>query len=264
MLKNIWIISKDILRSGMRLRLMYGLLLIAFIFLLMSNIPFLLKDTEVFKDQSPLKNALQIGFVFIHFFSILIAIAVSISILKDYLIPERLILLFSKPITHKEFFLGMLLGMNIMVFLNWIFLVFSLWISIFFHTAKLNLFIFSGFFPAFLIEIICVGLVIFFYRILPNFLSGLLCFLIILAGFGGSLEDITEIMPGYLGEVFSWTAKLLPKINSLWGISMKLLDIFPVRVNITSIVLHTLLFISGIFLIDIFLYRRIGEVFSRK
>ncbi len=258
-IKSIYLIARDTVNIAIREKWMYGLLILGILFMMMANLPFTMSELEVFRDRSPTANALQVGLGFINIFTILIAIFFSLGTLQNYLAAERLILMLSKPIKRYELLLGIIIGVIFILLLNWFILTAQLWLVIFLNTKNPNVFIFSGLAPNILVAVVCASLVIFFYNIVPNFLSGILAFFILLASFGASVsaEPFKGVNPAVLAKLLKVSLLFLPKINSLWGIAMNTLGIFKIQVNSLLVIAHTLLFIVILNVISLIRFNRI-------
>ncbi|HQP91737.1 MAG TPA: hypothetical protein PLU24_03590, partial [Candidatus Omnitrophota bacterium] len=187
MIKNlrfIALISRDVAWAALRERMMYGFLLLAFLFILMANVPFSINDPKVFQGQAPAVSAVQIGFVSINIFTILITVFVSISTLQNYLSRQRLVLLLSKPVKRWHIIEGVILGLFEMVFLNWFLMTSGIWLVILSQTRTLGLYVWSGMSITALMSLLYVSLVVFFYMLIPNAVAGVLTVFMLIAGFG--------------------------------------------------------------------------------
>src|SRR3990172_8479906 len=89
-LRLVLVVSRDVYRSALKERMMYGFLLLALLFILMANIPFMVDDPRIFQGELPAVAAVQIGFVSLNIFTILIGVFVSLSTLQNFLAKERL------------------------------------------------------------------------------------------------------------------------------------------------------------------------------
>jgi ABC-type transport system involved in multi-copper enzyme maturation permease subunit len=157
-LKIVLLVSRDVCRAAIKERMMYGFLLLAFLFILMANVPFVFDDPKIFGGQSPAVSALQIGFMTINVFTILIAIFVSVNTLQIFLSKESLVLLLSKPVRRWQIFQGIVLGLFEMVFLNWFLMTMGLWCVIVSQTRMLALPIWSGMSVTVLMALLYVSL----------------------------------------------------------------------------------------------------------
>lgn len=256
MVKRVYLISKDIFLFCLNEKWLYGFLILALLFVSIVNIPFWLKDLEPFKEMPPEKNALQVGLFFINVFLVLISVFLSVIGLSHFLSSERISLILSKPVRRSEYILGIISGLYFVLLLNWFILVSTLFFILFLHTKYMDLSIYLGMLPSVLLSFICIGLVIFFYTIIPNFLSGILSLFVLLSGFGLTLEDIKKSEHLFLGRLIRLGAIFLPKVNSLFGISFDMLEIFEVRVNKLSTILHTVIFIFVLNLISVYRFKR--------
>jgi ABC-type transport system involved in multi-copper enzyme maturation permease subunit len=242
-LKIVLLVSRDVCRAAIKERMMYGFLLLAFLFILMANVPFVIDDPKVFSGQTPAVSALQIGFMTINIFTILIAIFVSVNTLQVFLSKESLVLLLSKPVRRWQIFQGVVLGLFEMVFLNWFLMTMSLWCVIVSQTRVLALPIWSGMSVTVLMALLYVSLVVFFYTLIPNAVAGVLTILLVIAGFGVPLARETfgrMTQTGWVGSFLEFGLNVLPQINGLWGASMKTLDLFALQINTAPIYWQTL------------------------
>ncbi len=236
------LISRDVARAALRERMMYGFLLLAFLFILMANVPFSVDDPKVFQGQSPVVSALQIGFVSINIFTILITVFVSISTLQNYLSRQRLVLLLSKPVKRWHIIEGVILGLFEIVFLNWFLMTSGIWLVIISQTRSLELYVWSGMSVTLLMSLLYVSLVVFFYMLIPNAVAGVLTIFLLIAGFGVPFarELFTDSSRNtFISKVMSMALETLPKINELWGISMARLGLFSLEVSIFAVIAQT-------------------------
>ena len=60
-LRLIRIISKDVFRAASKERLMYGFLVLSLLFVLLSNMPFIINDPELFAGMTPKIASLKIA-----------------------------------------------------------------------------------------------------------------------------------------------------------------------------------------------------------
>ncbi|MFH1622787.1 MAG: hypothetical protein ABIA97_06710, partial [Candidatus Omnitrophota bacterium] len=98
---------------------------------------------------------------------------------------------------------------------------------------------------------------IFFYTIIPNAISGILTFFIIIAGFGVSLsKEYFATLSKTLFLLVKLGLEIVPKINLLFGVSMNVLGIFKYRMNYFPIFLHTFIFILALHIISCFKFNR--------
>lgn len=241
-IKIVFLIARDVCRAAIKERMMYGFLLLAFLFILLANVPFVIDDAKVFGGQAPAVSALQIGFMAINIFTILIAIFVSVNTLQNFLSKESLVLLLSKPVRRWQILQGVVLGLFEMVFLNWFLMTMGLWCVIVSQTRMLALPIWSGMSVTVLMALLYVSLVVFFYTLIPNAVSGVLTILMVIAGFGIPLARETfgrATEAGWVGSFLNFGLNVLPQINALWGVSMKTLDLFQIEVHAAPIVCQT-------------------------
>lgn len=233
-LKIVLLVSRDVCRAAIKERMMYGFLLLALLFILLANVPFVVDDPKVFGNQAPAVSALQIGFMAINIFTILIAIFVSVNTLQNFLNKESLVLLLSKPVKRWQIFQGVVLGLFEMVFLNWFLMTMGLWCVIVSQTRMLALPIWSGMSVTVLMALVYVSFVVFFYTLIPNAVAGVLTILMVIAGFGLPLARETfgrMSEAGWIGSFLQFGLNALPQINGLWGVSMKILDLFQLDIN---------------------------------
>jgi ABC-type transport system involved in multi-copper enzyme maturation permease subunit len=256
-LRLIRAISKDVFRSASKERLMYGFLILSILFVLLSNMPFFINDPELFEGLPPKISSLQIGFMGINMFLMLISVFIGLNVLQEMFSEHSLSLLLSKPIKRWHIVEGVFFGLFKILFLNWLIMVSSLWIIIYCHTKELNANIITGMGVSMILVMIYVSLVIFFYTLIPNAISGILTFFIIIAGFGVSLsrEYFTSLSP-----LFSFLVKIgleiVPKINLLFGVSMNVLGVFSLKINYAPIFLHTVIFLLVLHLFSCFKFSR--------
>lgn len=243
-LRIIRIISRDIFRVASKERLMHGFLVLSILFVLLSNMPFFINDTELFEGMPPKIASIQIGFMGINMFLMLISVFISLNVLQDTLSEHNLSILLSKPIKRWHIIEGVFFGLFKVLFLNWLIMVLSLWIIIYFHTQEFNINILPGMGISLILVMIYISLVIFFYTLIPNAISAILTFFIIIAGFGVSLsKEYFESVSKFLFFMAKLGLELVPKINLLFGISMNVLGIFKLRISYYPIFLHTIIFL---------------------
>lgn len=261
-LKNIrlvLLVSNEVARSAFKERMMYGFLLLALLFILMANVPFMTQAAQVFEDQSPEVAAVQIGFVAINIFTILIAVFVSVNTLQNFLDRERLILFLSKPLKRWQILEGLILGLFKMVFLNWFLMTAGIWLVLVSQTKTLCFYIWPGMGVTILMALLYVTLIVFFYCLIPNATAGVLAVLIMIAGFGVSLARdvfLSSSYPYLVKKAFLLSLSILPKINSLWGLSMSELKFFVLSINAAPLLLHTAFLILVLNFACIWRFRR--------
>lgn len=239
-LRLIRIISKDIFRSASKEKLMYGFLILSILFVLLSNMPFFINDPELFEGMPPKIASLQIGFMGINMFLMLMSIFIGLNVLQDVCSEHNLSVLLSKPIKRWHVIEGVFFGLFKVLFSNWLVMVASLWAIIYLHTGDFSINIFLGMGVSLVLVMIYISLVIFFYTLIPNAISGILTFLILIAGFGVSLsKEYFASMSNYLFFLAQLGVEIVPKINLLFGVSMNVLGIFQLRINYLPIFLHT-------------------------
>ena len=249
--KKIYLIALDVFRSSTSDRLMYGLLILALLFIATANVPFVNKGVMEFQD--PVVSAKQLGFSAINIFILLISIFVSLGTLQSFLNKDRLILILSKPVKRWQFFLGIIFGLVFIMLINLIVMTLGLWLIIFLQTRELNLNIFGGMMIMFPVAVIYISLVCFFYTFLPNALSGILAFIFVIAGFGSS--DITNLIEKSFSGLPKIGVKIglliLPKINGLWALSLKMMKTLSLDINPAKILSHTIILIFCLNLVSI-------------
>lgn len=246
-LGKVIVISRDVCRAALRERMMYGFLLLAFLFILMANVPFAVGDPKVFSGQPPAVAALQIGFVSINIFTILITVFVSLSTLQNYLSRQRLVLLLSKPLHRWQIIEGVILGLFEMVFLNWFLMTAGIWLVILSQTRDLGLYVWSGMSVTALLSLLYVTLVVFFYILIPNAVAGVLTIFILIAGFGVPMaRDLfgSGSYHPFVAALLAAGLEALPKINDLWGISMVQLGLFRLKVPTLLVIAQTFALIA--------------------
>lgn len=253
------VVSRDVYRAALRERMMYGFLLLAFLFVLMANVPFFVDDPHILQDQTPEMAAVQIGFVSVNIFTILIAIFVSMNTLQNYLSRERLFLLLSKPLKRWHILGGVTLGLFEMAFMNWFLLTCGIWLVIVSQTREAALYLWPGFAVTALMALVYVSLVIFFFLLIPNAMSGILSILIIIAGFGSPFAQQAFAAGEYsffMKKALLFGLNLLPQINDLWGVSMQYLGLFDLKVKPAPILFHAVILICALGLINLKKFRR--------
>ncbi|OIO36447.1 MAG: hypothetical protein AUJ74_02430 [Candidatus Omnitrophica bacterium CG1_02_44_16] len=258
-LRLVLVISRDVCRAALKERVMYGFLLIAFLFILMANVPFVVKDPKVFGPQRPEASALQIGFMSINVFTILISIFVSLNTLQSFFSRERLGLLLSKPVRRVLILEGAILGLFEMVFLNWFLMTAGVWLVIFSQTREWGFYIWTGMSVTALMALLYVALVVFFYCIIPNTMAGIMAVLLIIAGFGVPMarQAISlTLPPGFVSSSLAFGLDCIPQINSLWGVSMQYLKFFNLNISATPIIFQTLAVIFVLNIISVLRFRR--------
>ena len=262
-LRLVLVISRDVCRAALKERMMYGFLLLALLFILMANVPFVVKDPKVFGPQRPELSALQIGFVSINVFTILIAIFVSLNTLQSFFSWERLGLLLSKPVRRVLILEGVILGLFEMVFLNWFLMTAGVWLVIFSQTREWGFYIWTGMSVTALMALLYVTLVVFFYCIIPNTMAGIMAVLLIIAGFGVPMarQAFSSTLPsGFVSSSLAFGLNCIPQINSLWGISMQQLRFFNLDISAVPIVSQTLVVIFVLNIISVFRFRRFCQL----
>ncbi|MFH1691999.1 MAG: hypothetical protein ABIC68_05480 [Candidatus Omnitrophota bacterium] len=257
------LISNEVARSALKEKMMYGFLLLALLFILMANVPFMVEEANVFEGQSPEVAAVQIGFVAINIFTILIAVFVSVNTLQNFLDRERLVLFLAKPVKRWQILEGIILGLFKMIFLNWFLMTAGVWLVVVSQTKALAFYIWPGMSITALMSLLYVTLIVFFYCIMPNAASGVLAVLVMIAGFGSSLAKelfLKASYPYFIKASFLLTLNLLPKINDLWGISMNELKLFVLDIAVFPVLLHTILLIAILNLACVWRFRRFCQL----
>ncbi|MDD5355339.1 MAG: hypothetical protein PHY56_02225 [Candidatus Omnitrophica bacterium] len=182
------IISKDVFRQASRERLMYGFLILSLLFVLLANVPFFIDDPNLFEGMPAKIASIQIGFMGINVFLMLTSVFIGLNVLQDVFSEHNLSILLSKPIKRWQVLEGVLFGLFKVLFLNWLIMVSSLWMIIYFHTQQFSPDIWLGMGISLILVMIYLSTLIFFYTIIPNAISGILTIFIIIAGFGVSLS----------------------------------------------------------------------------
>lgn len=243
-LRLIRIISQDVFRAASKERLMYGFLILSLLFVLLSNMPFLINDPRLFEGMPPKIASIQIGFMGISIFLMLTSVFIGLNVLQDILCEHNLALLLSKPLKRWHILEGLFFGLFKIVFLNWLIMVSSFWLIIYFHTHQFHPNILTGMGVSLILVMIYISLIIFFYTLIPNAISGIFTFFIIIAGFGVSLsKEFFSPLSNYWFMLAKFGIEIVPKINLLMGVSMDILGIFNLRINYFPIFLHTIIFL---------------------
>lgn len=242
-MKKVLLIAYDVLKIAWHEKWLWGLLILSLLFLAMVNTVFLIKQ-PILKDLSDIDAAKQIGMMFINLFCMIIAILISLGILREYLREEKLLLFFSKPLSARQLFWGILSGLSLIIFCVWFLMVLFLDATIFIHKHYLPPEIIAGLLPALVIGFICISLALFFYNFYPNGMSSLFSFLIIIASFGVSFSSgVDSPIQGIWRKIIYWESFLIPKINQLIGLGMCWLGVFDIKINPAGVITHSLLFL---------------------
>ena len=249
------IISRDVFRAASKERLMYGFLILSVLFILLANMPFM--RPELFEEDSALTASLQIGFMGINIFLLLTSVFIGVNVLQDVCDVNNLSLLLSKPIKRWHILEGTYFGLFKIVFFNWLIMVSSLFMIVNFHTLEVNTFIWLGMSISLLLILIYVALVVFFYTLIPNAMSGIMTIFIIIAGFGVSItqDHLTAFAP-CIKFFAAIGVEMVPKINLLFGISMNILGIFDLPIDAFPVVCHSFVFLVVVHGISYFKFRR--------
>ncbi len=258
-IKIIYLIAQNVFKASLRDRVMYGLLFLSLLFGSMAHLPFIMKELEGFKGETPFIMAVEIGFVFIVIFMFLIVVFVSFGILQSQLEPGKMLLILSKPISRGEVLLGINLGLVEILFLNWLVITGGLWLTTFIHTRQLNLNIFLGMGVIFLMAVLFLSLVITIYTFIPSGLSGLLAFLVFLGSFGvANAASLTRWIDYPL--LLNYTKiiiKCFPRVVPLLAVSMKTLGMISIELNFVVPIVHTLISIILFNLVAFLKFNRI-------
>ncbi len=258
-IRLVFLISNEVARSALKEKMMYGFLLLALLFILMANVPFMAQEANVFEGQAPEVAAVQIGFVAINIFTILIAVFVSVNTLQNFLDREHLVLFLSKPVKRWQILEGVIFGLLKMIFLNWFLMTAGIWLVLVSQTKTLCFYVWPGMAVTLLMALLYVTLIVFFYCLIPNAASGVLAVLVMIAGFGASLAKdvfLSSSYPPFIKKIFLLTLDALPKINGLWGISMSQLKLFALDVPIAFLLAHTILLAFVLNLACVWRFRR--------
>jgi hypothetical protein len=262
-LRPIVLIARDVCRAATQEKMMYGFLLLALLFILMANVPFMVDDPKVFQNQPAAVSAVQIGFVSINIFTLLISVFISLSTLQNFLAKERLVLLLSKPVKRWQILEGVVLGLFEMVFMNWCLMTLGVWLVIVSQTRVLGFTVWAGMSVTALLGFLYVTLVVFFYCLIPNMMAGILAVLLIIAGFGATMAQdlfVGGTYPSLLKNAFLVGVNLLPKINELWGISMQTLGLFTLDIRAFPFFCHTLALCLALNLASVLKFRRFYQL----
>lgn len=258
-LRGVVLISRDVCRAALRERMMYGFLLMAFLFILMANVPFAVNDPKAFDGQSPVVSAVQIGFVAINIFMVLITVFVSLSTLQNFLDRQRLVLLLSKPMHRWQIIEGVILGLFETAFLNWCLMTTGVWLVILSQTRELSFYVWSGMSVTALMSLLYVSLTAFFYILIPNSAAGVFTIFFLIAGLGVPFaRELFE--PSrysyFVSKLFQVGLNILPQINDLWGISMVELGMFRLKIHAGFTIFHTIALIAALNALACFKFRR--------
>lgn len=260
-MNKLMVIAKDVFKLAWHEKWLWGLLALSLLFLAMANTVFLMKQPLV-KNLTDLDTVKQIGLVFVNAFCMLIAILISLGILKEYLREEKLLLLFSKPLAARQLYWGIFTGLCFIIFSVWFLMALFLEITIFIHKHFLLLEIFTGLAPSLIIGFICISLALFFYNFYPNGMSSLFSFLVIVSSFGVSFSlAIDSPIQGIWKKIIYFESFIVPKINQLLGLGMQWLGIFELEISPWEILAHSLLFIIIINWISAFIFDR--KIYNR-
>ncbi len=258
-LKATFLIGREVYRWATRERMMYGFLLLALLFILMANVPFVVDDPKIFSDQTPQQSALHIGFVAVHIFIPLIAIFVSVSVLQSFLGRANLILLLSKPVRSWQVLVGVVIGLFQMVFLNWLLMTAGLWFILVSQTRLLTGYLWPGMSIALIMGLLCISLTVFFYLLVPNALAGILTILMLVAGLGGPLARETFLRgaaTSFFHQMLALSTRLLPQVNVLWGVSMTRLRMFELELDAGRVIAESLVLIFVVLAFSLVHFRR--------
>lgn len=258
-LRLVGVVSRDVSLTALKEKMLYGFLLLALLFILMANVPFMIDDPKVFGGEAPAVAAIQIGFVSINVFTILIAIFVSVGTLQNFLNEERLLFLLSKPVRRWQILEGVVLGLFKTLFMNWFLMTSGLWLVLISQTRMLHLYVWTGTAVTVLMALLYVSLVVFFYTLIPNTMAGIISVFVIIAGFGVQLaEHAFEVtaFPAFMKWALGIGLKLLPQINALWGVSMQKLALFDLKINAAPVILQTITLIIVLNLVSCWRFRR--------
>jgi len=253
------LIGREVYLWATRERMMYGFLLLALLFILMANVPFMVDDPQVFGEQTPEQAALHIGFVAVHIFIPLIAVFVSVNVLQSFLARENLTLFFSKPVRSWHLLGGAVIGLFQMLFLNWVLMTTGLWFILVSQTRMMTGFLWPGMGIALIVGFVCISLTVFFYLIVPNALAGILTILMLVAGLGAPMarETFLKAADGSLfNRLLVLSTELLPQVNALWGISMTSLHMFELRLDSGRILAQTFAFIFAVLTFSLIKFHR--------
>jgi len=235
------LIGHDVYRGALREKMMYSFLLLSFLFILLANVPYVVNDPGVFENQLPMATALQVGFVAINIFILLIAVFVSLSTMQNYLAFERLELLLFRPLRRWQIMAGVLLGLYKMILINWFLMTAGVWLVIVSHEPTLAFFVWKGFSVMALLGLLYVSLVVFFYSLLPNVIAGVMAVFVVIAGFGvpsAGRAFAGLSWPQLLEQMIGLALRLLPQIHALLAIALKELLIFRIPIAPAGYLFH--------------------------
>lgn len=243
------VISRDVFRLASKERLMYGFLILSVLFVLLTNIPFM--NPDLFEDMPPKIASLQIGFSGINIFLMLMCVFIGLNVLQDMCSDTNLALLLSKPVQRWHIIEGICFGLFKIIFLNWLIMVSSLWMIVYFHTHELNGAIWLGMSVSLVLSLMYISMLIFFYIFVPNAISGILTIFIIIASFGAvKTKEQLVFFPKMIAFFATIGVEVIPKVNSLFGVSMNTLGIFDLRINAAPIFFHSVVFLMVLHIVS--------------
>lgn len=244
-IKLVRIISDDVYRAAAGERLLYGFLVVSLLFMLLAAVPFRMNPEQVRRvAASPTVFALEIGFSGMNIFLMLMSVFIALNVLQHGFKDVHLMALVSKPVQRWHIIEGTFLGLFKIVFVNWVIMVASLMLILYLNAHRLYASVFIGTSVSLVLVLIYLSLALFFFALLPNAMSGVLAFFVIIAGFGASLgRDYFLGLPAPIKFFSDIGLAIIPKINHLFGISMDLLGIFDLSIDSLPIFAHTLVLI---------------------
>jgi ABC-type transport system involved in multi-copper enzyme maturation permease subunit len=149
-MRKAWIIGLNSFKESLRKKILYILLVVAFVVIGAS------KAFSFLTAEEELKMIKDVSFSSIEFFGALIAIFISLTAISGEIEKRTIYTLFAKPITRQNFLIGKFIGIVMILFLNFILMTLFFMGLLIFKKNPPNVEVFKTLFLIF-IELILIG-----------------------------------------------------------------------------------------------------------
>ncbi len=260
-MNKILTIAHITVKEELRNKVVYILLVIAFLFLFMARgcTPGKITIQQGFISPDQILNmGIVITFGGILFWGLSLCGLLAMNAIPRELVEETVVLTITKPIKRTWFLLGKFLGVLFIVFINLIVLSIGFLVLLYLRTGVFTMSIFSGLAVAFLNFILIISLIFLLSLLLPRVISALLAFSIYVISLGLSIPFYFEKIKVYWEPSLSTKLLhyLLPQLGGLHLYASSFLsDFFPSYMGFWSAIDITG-YIIVIRLVMVFIFKR--------
>ncbi len=260
-MNKILTIAHITVKEELRNKVVYILLVIAFLFLFMARgcTPGKITIQQGFISPDQILNmGIVITFSGIIFWGLSLCGLLAMNAIPRELVEETVVLTITKPIKRTWFLLGKFLGVLFIVFINLIVLSIGFLLLLYLRTGVFKMSIFSGLAVAFLNFILIISLIFLLSLLLPRVISALLAFSIYVISLGLSIPFYFEKIKVYWEPSLSTKLLhyLLPQLGGLHLYASSFLsDFFPSHMGFWSAIDITG-YIIVIWLVMVFIFKR--------